>query len=430
MNEQYMVDTSLAAGMLELPVLSSPLSSKREVAKAHFNALGFPTTKHEEWKYSNVAKLVKQTFSVASQVTTEATDYLQNSAFPNLSDTTLFFVNGHFVPALSNLANLPSGLKITTFAEAEQNGILNEAYAALTKDESEAFTALNTAYAQDGIVIQVAANTQIESPVVVRHLVDATQENTFAQTRNLVSLGKGASLQFVEHFDTLGSQTAFANVVTEIKLENQAQMYYYKIQEGGDNSHHVGTTEVYQADNSYCYSATVTLSGLFTRNNLHLSVDGSNIDGNMYGLYVPSGKEHVDNHTLVDHRKPHSQSNELYKGILKDQSTGVFNGKIYVQEDAQKTNAYQNCKNVLLSDSATMNTKPQLEIWADDVKCSHGTTTGQLDNEVIFYMQARGIPKDEAIKLQLLAFAGDVITQIKLEKLQSYIEEKIADKLV
>jgi Fe-S cluster assembly protein SufD len=430
MNEQYMVDTSLAAGMLELPVPSSPLSNKRETAKAHFNTLGFPTTKHEEWKYSNVAKLVKQTFSVASQVTTEATEYLQNSAFPNLSDTTLFFVNGHFVPALSNLANLPSGLKITTFAEAEQNGILNEAYAALTKDESEAFTALNTAYAQDGIVIQVAANTQIESPVVVRHLVDATQENTFAQTRNLVSLGKGASLQFVEHFDTLGSQTAFANVVTEIKLENQAQMYYYKIQEGGDNSHHVGTTEVYQADNSYCYSATVTLSGLFTRNNLHLSVDGSNIDGNMYGLYVPSGKEHVDNHTLVDHRKPHSQSNELYKGILKDQSTGVFNGKIYVQEDAQKTNAYQNCKNVLLSDSATMNTKPQLEIWADDVKCSHGTTTGQLDNEVIFYMQARGIPKDEAIKLQLLAFAGDVITQIKLEKLQSYIEEKIADKLV
>lgn len=430
MNEQYMVDASLAAGILELPMSSSPLSAKREVAKAHFTSLGFPTTKHEEWKYSNVAKLVKQTFSLAPNVTTEAVQYLQNSAFPKLSETTLFFVNGHFVPELSNLANLPSGLVITTLAEAEQDSQVATLFGTLTKDETEAFSALNTAYAQNGIVIQVAANTQLESPIVVRYLIDASLENTFAQTRNLVSVGKGANIQLVEHFDTLGKQTAFANTVTEIKLAEQAHVYYYKIQEGEDSSYHVGTTEVYQADNSYCYSATVTLSGLFTRNNLHLSVDGSNIDGNMYGLYVPSGKEHVDNHTLVDHRKPHSQSNELYKGILKDQATGVFNGKIYVQEDAQKTNAYQNCKNVLLSDSATMNTKPQLEIWADDVKCSHGTTTGQLDDEVIFYMQSRGIPKEEAIKLQLLAFAGDVITQIKLEELQLYIEEKIASKLV
>ena len=204
---------------------------------------------------------------------------------------------------------------------------------------------------------------------------------------------------------------------------------YYKVQNESDKTHHIGTTQVYQKDRSYFYAATVTVNGGFVRNNLNIVLDGEHIESHMYGLYVPTGKQHIDNHTLVDHRKPNCQSNELYKGILMDKSTGVFNGKIYVQQDAHKTNAYQNCRNVVTTDEATMNTKPQLEIWADDVKCSHGTTTGKLNDEAIFYMQSRGIPKKEAIRLQLLAFAEDVVSQIKIDSIKEYLEGLIVDKL-
>ncbi|MGL4631450.1 MAG: SufB/SufD family protein, partial [Leadbetterella sp.] len=167
----------------------------------------------------------------------------------------------------------------------------------------------------------------------------------------------------------------------------------------------------------------------FIRNNLNIVLDGEHIDNHLFGLYIPNGKQHIDNHTLVDHKQPNCNSNELYKGILADSSVGVFNGKIFVREDAQKTNAYQNCRNVVVSDSAVMNTKPQLEIWADDVKCSHGTTTGKLNEDAIFYMQSRGIPKSEAVKLQLVAFAEDVVSQLKIEELKDILDEMIEDKL-
>ena len=191
----------------------------------------------------------------------------------------------------------------------------------------------------------------------------------------------------------------------------------------------MGTTQVIQKDNSYFYSATITVNGGFVRNNLNLLLDGQHIDNHMYGLYIPNGSQFVDNHTIVDHKLPNCQSNELYKGVLMDKSTGVFNGKIFVREDAQKTNAYQNCRNVITSDSATMNSKPQLEIWADDVKCSHGTTTGKLNDEAIFYMQSRGIPKAEAVKLQLIAFAEDVVSQIKIKEIKEILEGLIEAKL-
>jgi len=201
------------------------------------------------------------------------------------------------------------------------------------------------------------------------------------------------------------------------------------VQNDTDRSYHIGTTQVQQADNSHFYSATVTLNGNFVRNDLNIVLMGQHAEAFMYGLYMPNGKQHVDNHTLVDHAMPNSYSNELYKGILDGNGTGVFNGKVYVRPDAQKTNAYQSCKNVVLSSGASMNTKPQLEIYADDVKCSHGTTTGQLNDEALFYMQSRGIPKDEARTLLLYAFVQDVLSQIKIQPIREYLEGVVRQKL-
>jgi Fe-S cluster assembly protein SufD len=206
-------------------------------------------------------------------------------------------------------------------------------------------------------------------------------------------------------------------------------MQYYKVQDESQKAYHIGTTQVYQADNSHFYSATVTLNGNFIRNNLNIVLNGQHAEAFMYGLYMPNGRQHIDNHTLVDHAMPNSYSSELYKGILDDNSTGVFNGKIFVRPDAQKTNAYQSCKNVVLSSGASMNTKPQLEIFADDVKCSHGTTTGQLNDEALFYMRSRGIPKDEARSLLLYAFSQDVLSQIKIQPIREYLERVVTEKL-
>jgi len=299
----------------------------------------------------------------------------------------------------------------------------------ITGNITESFTALNTAMANDGVVVFIPDNTTLEEPVIMRMIGDVREENVGSFVRNLVVVGKNAEVKIAESFRTLGEKSGFVNAVTEIIVGEDARVDYYKVQDDNDESFHIGTTQVYQKDRSYFYSATVTINGGFVRNNLNLILDGQHINSYMYGLYIPDKKQHIDNHTLVDHRKPNCQSNELYKGILMGKSTGVFNGKIFVQEDAQKTNAYQNCRNVIVSDSATMNTKPQLEIWADDVKCSHGTTTGKLNDDAIFYMQSRGIPKQEAIKLQLLAFAEDVVSQIKIDGIRNYLEVLIREKL-
>ena len=232
-----------------------------------------------------------------------------------------------------------------------------------------------------------------------------------------------------EAFRSIGENATFTNSVTEFVVAEEANVHYYKIQNESDKSYHIGTTSVIQESKSVFTANTVTANGGFVRNNLNIKIDGEYAEANMFGLYIPNGKQHVDNHTVVDHAKPNSNSNELYKGILKDRSTGVFNGKIFVRQDAQKTNAFQSCKNVLLSEDASMNTKPQLEIWADDVKCSHGTTTGQLNEDALFYMQARGIAKDTARALLTLAFAQDVIDKFEIVAIKEYLQELISEKI-
>ena len=407
-----------------------PVHQLRGEAMKNFEKLGFPSIRHEEWKYSNVSNLVKQTFDFHTKTDFNQSD-LDKIALPNLTGNVLYFINGVYSAELSQIVSPDNKLKVLPFAEAlaQQPELIEGHFAKYANYETDAFTALNTALSHDGVVVQVADNKIVEEPIILRFITDARTANAGSQPRNLVVVGKNSQVKIAEAYRTVGEEAAFVNTVTEIVVAESAMVDYYKVQNESDKSYHIGTTQVYQKSNSYFYAATVTINGGFVRNNLNIVLDGEHVESHMYGLYVPNGKQHVDNHTLVDHQKPNCQSNELYKGVLMDKSTGVFNGKIFVRQDAQKTNAYQNCRNVVTSDDAIMNTKPQLEIWADDVKCSHGTTTGKLDDEAIFYMQSRGIPKKEAIRLQLLAFAQDVVTQIKIDSIREYIEEQILYKL-
>lgn len=407
-----------------------PVNQLRIEAMKNFDRLGFPTIKHEEWKYSNVSALTKQNFNFDAGSDFTKAD-LEDIQLPHLKGNVLYFINGVFRSDLSQIESSGEYLRVVPFAEAQQKmpEVIDQYFGKYADYKNDAFTALNTALAKDGVVVHIADNKTLEEPVILRFIGDTRKEDVGAHVRNLIVVGKNAEVKIAEAYRTIGDNRYFINTVTEFVLFEDARADYYKVQNESDKTHHIGTTEVYQKDTSYFYGATVTVNGGFVRNNMNIVLDGEHIESHLYGLYVPSGKQHVDNHTLVDHRKPNCQSNELYKGILMEKSTGVFNGKIFVREDAQKTNAYQNCRNVVTTDEATMNTKPQLEIWADDVKCSHGTTTGKLNDEAIFYMQSRGIPKKEAIRLQLLAFAEDVVSQIKIDSIKEYLEGLITDKL-
>ncbi|KAA6434154.1 Fe-S cluster assembly protein SufD [Dyadobacter flavalbus] len=409
---------------------SSAFHQKKRAALAEFDKLGFPTTRNEEWKYSNVKDLTSVLYNFNADSSITSAD-LEDLKIPSQEANILYFINGHYNAALSVFVSASSQIIIDSLQEAYKKDpvLINTYFNELVKDENDAFTALNTAFAQDGVFIHIPDNQTVEHPVILRFISDARVQNVGSQPRNIIAVGRNAHVKLAEAYRTLGNERSFTNTVTEIFVSEDAGVEYYKVQNESENAYHIGTTKVKMLDRSQFYSGTVTLNGRFTRNNLNIILDGERCEAHMYGLYFPDGVQHVDNHTVADHRKPNSESNELYKGILRDRSKGVFNGKIFVRPDAQKTNAFQSCKNIVLSTDATMNTKPQLEIFADDVKCSHGTTTGQIDEEALFYMRSRGISQSEAMALLMFAFCADVISQIRIDSVREYLEGVIAEKL-
>ncbi|MCE6992537.1 Fe-S cluster assembly protein SufD [Dyadobacter sp. CY323] len=409
---------------------SSEFHQKKRAALAEFDRLGFPTIRHEEWKYSNVKDLISASYNFGAEGSVGFAE-LEDLKIPEQDANIVYFVNGHYSAELSRFVSSQTEITISSLSEAYKKtpALVTSYFDELTKGGQDAFTALNTAFAQDGIFIHVPDNQSVTHPVILRFVSDARVQNVGSQPRNIIAVGRNSSLKLAEAFRTLGTERSFTNAVTEIYVGEDANVEYYKVQNESDNAYHIGTTQVRMSDRSHFYAGTVTLNGRFTRNNLNIVLDGERCDAHMYGLYFPDGTQHVDNHTVADHCKPNSESNELYKGILRDRAKGVFNGKIFVRPDAQKTNAFQSCKNIVLSPDATMNTKPQLEIFADDVKCSHGTTTGQIDEEALFYMRSRGISRPEAMALLMYAFCADVVSQIKIDSIREYLEGVIAKKL-
>jgi Fe-S cluster assembly protein SufD len=405
--------------------------SMREQAFAEFEKLGFPTTKNEEWKYTNLKSITEKSFKATCEIKSSVNDFVNESIFSKITANRLVFVNGAFVKELSVIIEKDQAIVIGSMATERhvQKTIFDEHFGKYAKVEGQALNALNTALLSDGAFVYVPADKTVMYPIVILNISDAADLNVLVQPRNLVVVEKNASVTLVETYDAIGSNASFTNAVTEMYAGENSHVEHYKIQQQGGESYQNNFTQIFQEANTNINHVTLTLDGTMVRNNLHFYMNGENCNSLLYGLYVTDSKDFVDNHTRVDHAKPNCFSDEKYKGILKDQSTAVFNGKIMVHLDAQKTNAYQRNQNILLSDDATVNTKPQLEIFADDVKCTHGATIGQLDEEPMFYLRSRGIPEDIARKMLLNAFADDIAEKIKIPELVLLLEQQIDSKL-
>ncbi len=401
------------------------LNQKSTVALAEFEKMGFPTTRNEEWQYTNLSPILKNEFNLSSSHSLTAA-HVKQYLIPSLEGNIIVIVNGVFDKTLSTIQASEDVLEVKNISEYSIEFI--EKYFAKKVSVNDAFTALNTANANETLVIKIPKGKLVSQPVYIYYLNTAS-ENTFVQPRLLVVAEENSQVKISEIYQNIGTAIAFTNSVTEIYLEKDAHFTYYKILPNTDETYHVGTTQVVHLAKSVFSATTVSLGGTLVRNNLNIVLDAEHCDSTLYGLYVTNGNQHVDNHTLVDHAKPNCLSNELYKGVLNGKSVGVFNGKIFVREDAQKTNAFQSNKNILLSGDAAMNTKPQLEIFADDVKCSHGATIGQLDDEPLFYLRSRGLSEASARALLVTAFAQDVIEHISIEPLKALLIEKLGEVL-
>lgn len=405
----------------------------RQNAIATFEQLGFPVRKLEEWKYTNINPILKHDFisAVNSTLSDLNEKDIESFLFDDENVNRLVFVNGFFSSKLSKIVSKNKNVYIGNFTDGrvKLGEVIEKHFSKYADFSNSSLTALNTAFAKDGAFIYFGKDETVEEPVHLIFISDARNDSYLSQPRNLFVMEKGSSVKIAEEYYSIGDKHSFVNSVTEIFVDENASLEKYKIQNEGDKAYHIGTTQVMQEKDSRFSDTTISWGGAITRNNLNSVFNGTNTECHFYGLYLLTGKQHVDNHTLADHAKPHCYSNELYKGIIDDHATGVFNGKIMVREDAQKTNAYQSNGNILLSEDATIYSKPQLEIFADDVKCSHGATSGQLNENEMFYLQARGIGKEQARVILLNAFAGDVLDSVKFDSLRERLQLTLENKL-
>jgi Fe-S cluster assembly protein SufD len=411
---------------------TSAVHQARKAAMAQLQSAGLPAARDEEYKFTNLTKALTKNIDFSQPVKAFglAADKVRATEIADLEAYKLVFLNGEYTPALSDPVSV-EGLTVLPFQAAlkERAALVEQHFGKNASAEADPFIAMNTAFSMNGIFIEIADKVVVDKPIALYFIGDCTETQLSYQIRNMVVAGKFSQATIIEKFDTIGEHESFTNVVNEFAVADNAHLQYFKIENDTASTYHVSNTYATQETASTFTANTIALNGAMVRNNLNIQLDGEGCESHMNGLYVLKGKTHVDNHTVVDHLKPNSYSNELYKGIMDDRSHGVFNGKIFVRQDAQKTNAFQSNKNILLTDNATINTKPQLEIWADDVKCSHGCTTGQLDMDALFYLQARGIQKQKARAILLRAFASDVLSNIDNEAIKKYLENIITDRL-
>ena len=396
---------------------------------AHFAELGFPTIDHEEWRFTNVAPIARTPWSIADAPGKISEKELGPLLFSGVLGKRVVFVDGYFSKELSSkdLAGGPQGLRIQNLHDAVRSAqpLVAQNLARHARYDENSFVALNTAFVRDGAVIVAAPRFVEKEPVYLIYVTTGTKPNTVTHPRTLIIAQRDSQIRVIEHFVSLGASTVFTNSVTEIVLEEAARVEHCKVQDESLNTYHIATIQTQQARNSNLLSHSISIGGAITRNNLNCVLDGEGIEATLNGLYVGRESQIVDHHTSIYHNKPNCQSHEFYHGILDGKSQGVFNGKIFVRPEAQKTDAKQTNRNLLLSDEATVDTKPQLEIFADDVKCTHGATIGQLDPESIFYLRARGIGLEVARKMLLHAFASEIVNRISVEPLRDQLDSKL-----
>lgn len=430
--QQYLNDFE----KLDSNVKTDWFSQQRQSALKLFQETGFPITRQENWKYTDTRAIAKKTFSsLKSDPVSISTDEINNVRFKDLDSYELVFVNGVYSEEHSNINDLPEGVIIEDMAAAlaKDNDLLVKHLAQYADSNISPFTALNTAFIQHGTYINVPKNTVLEKPITVFYLAknngQANGESFASHPRNLIVMGEHAEAILIENYIGLDDANYFTNAVTEVSLSASAILKHYKIQQESLNAYHIGNLNVMQEKDSRLQSNSVSLGGSLVRNDIHgqLAAEGAEII--MDGLYMTNGKQHVDNHTRVDHLKPNTYSSENYRGVLNGRSRAVFNGKVVVHPQAQKIEAYQNNANLLLSDDAEIDTKPELEIYADDVKCSHGATVGQLDENMLFYLRSRAIDEETARSLLTYAFADEVLSNISLAPVRNQLEYLIVGQL-
>ncbi|MFC4221604.1 Fe-S cluster assembly protein SufD [Flagellimonas marina] len=411
--------------------LNHPVHEVRSEAIKNFEEKGFPSKKEEAWKYTSLNSLQKVDFSIfpKQENTLEYKD-IKKYFLHEIDTYKIVFVDGVYSSYLSETTHdvVDICLMSSAFSKPMFRPVLDVYFnKAASKDES--LTTLNTAFCREGAYIYIPKNKMPKKPIQILHLATGNEAALMLQPRNLIVAEQNAEVQIIERHQSLTENEVFTNCVTEIFAAKDAIVDYYKVQNDNNNASLVDNTYISQKDSSVVRVHTFSFGGKLTRNNLNFYQDGERIDSTLKGVTILGEKQHVDHHTLVHHAQPNCESHQDYKGIFGERSTGVFNGKIVVDKIAQKTDAFQQNNNILISDKATINSKPQLEIFADDVKCSHGCTIGQLDEEALFYLRSRGIPKKEATALMMYAFANNVLESVRIPELKVRINKIIAGKL-
>jgi Fe-S cluster assembly protein SufD len=410
--------------------MNSDIHEIRSRAIKDFEALGFPSKKQEAWKYTSLNKVLKHDYTIFPQKenTIEYRD-VEKYFLDDIDTYKIVFIDGIYASHLSSTTHdkIDACLMSSAMNNSKYKPVVENYFNTIAPKES--LTSLNTAFSREGAYINIPKNTMADKPIQVINFSTGNEAALMVQPRNLIVVGENSHVQIIERHQSLTDHPVLTNSVTEIFADKRAIVDYYKIQDDRNEASLIDNTFVEQQRESFCSVHTFSMGGNLTRNNLNFYQKGERIDSTLKGVTITKESQHVDHNTLVHHTAPNCESHQDYKGVYADKSTGVFNGKILVDKVAQKINAFQSNNNILLDDRATVNSKPQLEIFADDVKCSHGCTIGQLDEDALFYLRSRGIPLKEARALLMYAFANNVLESVKIPELKKRINKIIADKL-
>ncbi len=404
----------------------------RQAAIARFAEMGFPTTRDEDWRFTNMEPITRTVFRLAGDARTELTPRdIEQFAFPGLEDIQLVFVNGRYAAHLSSPGLLQGGLVVQSLIQAfrDNRDVLKQHLARYAEYQHDAFCALNTAFLEDGAFVHVPRGRIIEQPIRLLYVSTATGDPIMTHPRNLIILGEDSQAVILEDYVSRGDEVYFSNVVTEVVVGQNCVLSHYMIEQESQEAFNVSTLRVEQGRSSNVASHTVLLGGALVRNNVHPVLAGEGGECLINGLFMGTGRQHMDNFMRVEHASPHCDSRQFYQGILDGRSHGVFSGRIIVHKDAQKTDAKQTNNNLLLSQEAQIDTKPQLEIYADDVKCTHGATIGQIDDNAIFYLRSRGIDEEAARAMLLFGFANESLERMKVEAIRKHLEKLVAQWL-
>lgn len=409
---------------------SSPIHDIRNKAIKIFENKGFPTKKEEAWKYTSLNPIVNKDYSIfpKKESSIEFKD-VKRFFLHDIDTYKIVFIDGIYSSYLSETIhdNMDICLLSAALKKPKYRAVIDVYYNKIAENDS--LTSLNTAFAKEGAYIYIPKHKEVEKPIEIINFATGNEAALMMQPRNLIVVGENAHVQIIERHQSLSENAVFTNSVTEIFAEKRAYIDYYKIQNDASNASLIDNTYIKQEEESHCIVHTFSFGGNLTRNNLKFYQHGEHCDSTLKGITIIENKQHVDHSTLVRHIAPNCESHQDYKGLYADSSTGVFNGKIVVEKDAQKTNAFQQNNNILIDDKATINAKPQLEIFADDVKCSHGCTIGQFNEDALFYIRTRGIAKKEAQALLMYAFANTVLESVKIPELKVRINRLIAKKI-